>query len=472
VFLKGSQSALWSRSYKYSGEGDLLSVEDNRRGTAQYEYDAAHRISIAQIQRGTLSRQSKYLFDSAGNLLQQPGLSEVTLLEGNRVLTANGDRFEYNNRNHISLREGRTGTTKYFYDSRDMLVGCETPDGVWSASYDPLGRRIRKTFNERKSEFFWDSDRLIAELNDDGRLRIYVYADAVALAPLLFLDYDSPESDPATGRVYSVFADHLGSPLRVEDSRGDLVWEAEYDPYGTAYIDSRSTIEFNLRYPGHYYDPELGLHYNRFRYYSPELGRYLQSDPVGLPGGENLYAYSANPLVTVDLRGTCPGGPVDGTSDTETAEDGSDGEETEPSSQGGGSSDDEEPAGVQPYEVGTYKELRDRSVVRDGLDLDHQPSNASNIARAEAELGRPLTDQEKATVRDNGTAVAVPQDWHRSSSPTYGGRNNQTQIQGDAANPSAAAQRDSQAMVNGASPQNQAAAQTAADQVRQRASTL
>src|SRR5262249_51825572 len=50
-------------------------------------------------------------------------------------------------------------------------------------------------------------------------------------------------------------------------------------------------------------DPETGLHYNRFRYYSPELGRFLQSDPLGTAGGVNLYAYCANPLTAVDLDG-------------------------------------------------------------------------------------------------------------------------------------------------------------------------
>src|SRR5439155_9976367 len=58
----------------------------------------------------------------------------------------------------------------------------------------------------------------------------------------------------------------------------------------------------------HYFDRETGLHYNRFRYYSPELGRYLQSDPAGISGGLNLYAYSASPLSVVDVRGmTCTG---------------------------------------------------------------------------------------------------------------------------------------------------------------------
>jgi RHS repeat-associated protein len=66
-----------------------------------------------------------------------------------------------------------------------------------------------------------------------------------------------------------------------------------------------------LRFPGHFFDRETGLHYNRFRYYSPELGRYLEADPSGIEGGFNLYAYTHNPLSQVDLRGLscdCPDG--------------------------------------------------------------------------------------------------------------------------------------------------------------------
>jgi hypothetical protein len=126
-----------------------------------------------------------------------------------------------------------------------------------------------------------------------------------------------------------------------------------------------------------------------------------------------------------------------------------------------------ESAGVAPYEVDTYGNLRSRSLVGDGLDLDHQPSNASNIASAEAALGRELTPAEAAAIRDQGTAVAVPQQWHRSFSPTYGGRNTLAQIQADALDPLAAATRDSQAMIDGASAANRAAAEAAAAQIRQ-----
>jgi hypothetical protein len=119
-------------------------------------------------------------------------------------------------------------------------------------------------------------------------------------------------------------------------------------------------------------------------------------------------------------------------------------------------------AGVQPYEVDTYGNLRARSLTGDGLALDHQPSNASNIARAEAALGRRLTPAEQAAIRDQGPAVAVPEELHRAASPTYGGRNTPAQIAADAANPLVAVIRDTQAMIDAASAANRAAAEAAA----------
>jgi RHS repeat-associated protein len=91
---------------------------------------------------------------------------------------------------------------------------------------------------------------------------------------------------------------------------GNTAWEAELQPYGSANIKPSSSLVLNLRFPSHYFDELTGLHYNRFRYYDPRLGRYLQSDPLGIAGGINLHAYPANPLVKVDVRGlvatSCP----------------------------------------------------------------------------------------------------------------------------------------------------------------------
>jgi RHS repeat-associated protein len=129
-------------------------------------------------------------------------------------------------------------------------------------------------------------------------------------------------------------------------------------------------------------------------------------------------------------------------------------------------------APVKAYETGTYKELKKRSVSGDGLDIDHQPSHASNVARAEAKLGRKLTDAEASALRDNGTAVAVPSEWHKGKSPTYGGRNTKAQIAGDAANPRAAASRDASAMVKGASAADRGAAKAAAATIKKEAKKL
>ncbi|HKX27677.1 MAG TPA: RHS repeat-associated core domain-containing protein, partial [Blastocatellia bacterium] len=291
--------AFWTRAYSYSGEGDLLQVRDNLNGPIRYEYDAAHRLKSRHLH----GKQEAFVYDEAGNLLKQPGLDGVSLSTGNRLRTANGEEFEYNERDSLAARRGDGVTVRYHYDSRELLTRCEMPTGEWRATYDPLGRRTSKTFGPRRNEFYWDTDRLAAEIQEDGRVRIYVYADAFAVTPILFVEYESLESDPASGRRYAIFSDHLGSPAWVEDDEGKVVWQARLDPYGAAHLPGNRTVELHLRFPGHYFDSETGLHYNRFRYYSPELGRYLQPDPLGVERSLNLYAYTGNPLKQVDVRG-------------------------------------------------------------------------------------------------------------------------------------------------------------------------
>jgi RHS repeat-associated protein len=304
VHLGGRPTApLWSRTYLYSAEGDLLEVQDSLAGTARYAYDSAHRLVGVQLPGG---EKQNFVYDNGGNLLQQPGLEDVAMRDGNRLLSVSGDRFDYNDRGHVASRQGPRGDTRYHYDASGMLTRCETVHGVWHARYDPLGRRIAKWFGDHRVEYFWDTDRLAAEVNEAGRVRLYVYADRLALVPLMLLEYDSVDADPASGRRYFVFCNQIGAPVLVEDGEGRQVWSARLDPYGKAHVDPGSSLDMPLRFPGHYWDEETGLHYNRFRYYSPELGRYLQSDPIGLDGGFNVYAYPASPLTQADVRGLLP----------------------------------------------------------------------------------------------------------------------------------------------------------------------
>ncbi|MCW9057982.1 MAG: RHS domain-containing protein [Gammaproteobacteria bacterium] len=111
------------------------------------------------------------------------------------------------------------------------------------------------------------------------------------------------------GKVYFVHNDHLKTPKVLTDEAGNVVWSASHDPFGMAAVDEDPDgdgvkVVLNVRFPGQYFDVETGLHYNYFRTYDPGTGRYLESDPIGLRGGLNTYAYAeGNPLLFTDPMG-------------------------------------------------------------------------------------------------------------------------------------------------------------------------
>lgn len=84
----------------------------------------------------------------------------------------------------------------------------------------------------------------------------------------------------------------MGTPRRGTDAAGQLVWYWESEAFGEEVVSGTTTV--NLRFPGQYFDQETSLHYNYFRYYDPSTGRFLRSDPIGLRGGLNTYAYVLN----------------------------------------------------------------------------------------------------------------------------------------------------------------------------------
>lgn len=305
----------WRSVYIYSAEGDLIEAVDRTGARTRYAYDPSHRLRQETLPDGA---ERKFEHDPGGNLILQPGLIDVVLQEGNRLAAANGEVFAYNDRNHISSRQGPRGTVCYEYNTLDMLTAIDMNGERWTAAYDPLGRRVSKTWKGGTTRYYWDDFRLAAEERSNRTLRLYIYENEAALVPLQFIEYESRDAEPESGKRYFVFTNQIGVPVRVEDDSGRMVWQARIDPFGLASISPSSTIEMPLRFPGHYFDRETELHYNRFRYYDPRLGRYLQSDPLGMAGGINLYAYCVNPLTTVDLDGlthknqTGPGQPGNG----------------------------------------------------------------------------------------------------------------------------------------------------------------
>ena len=116
----------------------------------------------------------------------------------------------------------------------------------------------------------------------------------------------------------SVFGAYMGQihihpfrPDTVTNSSAGIVWAADNTAFGRT-INTNS-IMLNVAFPGQYYDAESGLYYNGARYYDPTIGRYLQSDPIGLAGGMNTYAYvGGNPILFVDPTGTSWAGVASG----------------------------------------------------------------------------------------------------------------------------------------------------------------
>ncbi len=103
--------------------------------------------------------------------------------------------------------------------------------------------------------------------------------------------------------VYYFINDHLGTPQKMIDTQGDIVWEADYKPFGEVDVGNE-TVQNRFRFPGQYFDSETGLYYNYHRYYDPENGVYLSADPVGWTGSINLYQYAFNnPILEIDPEG-------------------------------------------------------------------------------------------------------------------------------------------------------------------------
>ena len=104
--------------------------------------------------------------------------------------------------------------------------------------------------------------------------------------------------------VWFYHCDHLGTAQEMSDHTGAIIWKAEYKTWGECktekaksnFFENSEIISNNIRFQGQYFDQETGLHYNRYRYYSPYVGRFVSKDPIGLSGGYNIYAYAPNPI--------------------------------------------------------------------------------------------------------------------------------------------------------------------------------
>lgn len=184
-------------------------------------------------------------------------------------------------------------------------------------SHDAMGQRVRKFASNNASTtviFVYDQQgQLLGEYDRTGAaLREYVWLGGEPIAQF------TPASGNNPPNVFYIHNDHLGTPRAVLNTAGQLRWRWLAEPFGTTAPETNpqglGAFAFNLRHPGQYADSETGLFYNWHRDYDPALGRYTQSDPIGLAGGIDTYAYAKNqPTSLIDPLGlaACPSGTWD-----------------------------------------------------------------------------------------------------------------------------------------------------------------
>ncbi|WP_296266629.1 RHS repeat-associated core domain-containing protein [Pseudomonas sp. UBA6562] len=270
-------------------------------------HDATGRIVACEETRRGRAEHLRY--DPAGNLLDpaQPGAGRV---QDDRLLTFEDKGYRYDGFGRLREKRSRQYGTQHFeYDAEHRLIRIRTlqpgRERLLHLRYDPMGRRIAKTETTLDglvlghTDFVWDGLRLIAERRN-GHFTLYLYVDD-GHAPLARID-----GSGAHQRLRHYHTDLNGLPEQLTDDQGEQQWRASYATWGRT-REEHCAVGFadeqNLRFQGQYLDRESGLHYNLFRYYDPDVGRFTQPDPIGLAGGLNLYAYAPNPFTWIDPWG-------------------------------------------------------------------------------------------------------------------------------------------------------------------------
>ncbi|MEA3087233.1 MAG: hypothetical protein QOC89_4930 [Paraburkholderia sp.] len=316
-------------AYQYDLAGNLYQVTrqgggPHGRSVVHYAYDAMGRMTGCHDDEGLHER---YAYDAADNLIDATRDSTASrilddLLERFRTMS-----YRYDGFGQLVRREQEGMVQDFVYDDEGRMVRASGQgrhgwhDTVYH--YDAIGRRTGKVTRRMAADgspfidetrFVWEGMRMVQVLRDET-VRTYVYSPDSAYQPMARVDQTVVSVDGqrrAGGRrvVWHHHAHDNGQVYDVTDTNGDVVWEPRFSGFGAFRGTERRgdrLFDEPLRFAGQYADEESGLHYNTFRYYDPETGRFVSQDPVGLAGGVNLYAYAANPVGWIDPLGLACG---------------------------------------------------------------------------------------------------------------------------------------------------------------------
>ncbi len=262
-----ASSGVQNLAYNYDAANNVLAITDglNASNSQTLTYDALDRLVGAAGAYGKLA----YSYDSNGRRISETSPATADGL-------GQAAAFTYNQAGRLS----------------SVLSGSRQ---LTSYTYDAFGRRIMK-IGSITATLFYQYDlvgRLLEETDGQGKQQVdYVYLGGRPIAAI-----------QGDGSIYFIHADRLGTPMAATAANQSVLWSSTYQPFGQI-AQAPSNIALDLRLPGHEQDLETGLEHNGFRDYVAAWGSYSTSDPIGVMGGTNTYAYAAgNPLRFIDPLG-------------------------------------------------------------------------------------------------------------------------------------------------------------------------
>ena len=305
-------TVLDNRTYSYDQNSNVLNIDTNIEDNA-YLYDRLDRLTSDAIDGNT---PIDYTYDQNDNRL--------TKLRQDMTLKEFFEQQENSNRLSVieAVKAGLAPIENL--PNRDLIYNDVgrlfqlIEEGTLKAEYiyNDAGQRTRKTIYQADgisvdsiTIYHYDQmGNLITETTETGALiKDYIWQEG--MTPMAQITAMEGGNTGNAGAVASeiisyLHTDHLMTNRLATDQSQSVVWRWEGEAFGNTSAQELAGLSVNLRFPGQYYDRETNLHYNHFRYYDPELGRYITSDPIGMAGGINTYRYVfANPTMFFDVLG-------------------------------------------------------------------------------------------------------------------------------------------------------------------------
>lgn len=294
--LKKENMTIIDETYTYDKAGNLLEKRDAERGVNRYTYDPVGHL-ISSIDPQNMLQQ--YLNDPSGyrlftKITKGTGKydSEITW---HREGEYDGNRYRFDSAGNLIEEQRAKSLVNIKWDANQQLIESSSNGLKTRLKYDPLGRRTSKKSNEKEVYFFWDGDHLLGSYTSiknktSDSLKQYiewVYYPAnyepVAMIQSQITDEPATRNYP-NDLLYYYHNDPNGSPTRLFNLSGEIVWAVQYCGWGSISSFDINRVYNPIRLQGQYEDEETGYYYNRYRYYHPKIGQFLSQDPIGLKG--------------------------------------------------------------------------------------------------------------------------------------------------------------------------------------------